>query len=121
MAWCGARSIGQTTVLVRFLSQQLAVRLAFLPARPGFALRRPAADELHRQARRSQQLRKLHMNPSAVCDDTTFVRRAYLDCIGLLPTADEARAFVADKSPDKRSRLIDELAARGRNLPNIGP
>jgi len=103
--------LGQSTVIVRFLSQQLPVRLAFLPARPNFAWQGPPAvnyiDELI-----FAQLRKLQMNPSPVCDDTTFLRRAYLDAIGMLPTAEEARAFLADSSSDKRSRLIDDLLAR---------
>src|SRR5262245_23210881 len=103
--------LGQTTVLVRYLTKQLAARLAFLPARPGFTWRGPEAtnyiDELG-----FAQLRQLEMNPSAVCDDTTFLRRAFLDCLGVLPTTDEARAFCADRSPDKRPRLIDSLLAR---------
>jgi tetratricopeptide (TPR) repeat protein len=45
-------------------------------------------------------------------DDTTFLRRAYLDLTGLLPTPDEVRAFLAEKSPDKRRQLIDILVAR---------
>jgi hypothetical protein len=52
------------------------------------------------------------MNPSPTCDDSTFIRRATLDATGVLPTAAEARAFVADSSCDKRAKLIDRLLAR---------
>jgi hypothetical protein len=48
--------------------------------------------------------------PPAV-DDATFARRVYLDLIGLLPKPDELQAFLDDKSPDKRERLIDKLLA----------
>jgi hypothetical protein len=41
--------------------------------------------------------------------DSEFLRRAYLDATGLLPTLEEARAFLADKDPDKRDKLIDRL------------
>jgi hypothetical protein len=49
---------------------------------------------------------------SPPADDATFLRRVYLDVIGLLPTAEEARAFLADTSPDKRNGLIEKLLAR---------
>ena len=58
------------------------------------------------------QLRNLRLPPSPAADDTTFVRRAFLDTIGRLPTPDEARAFAADPAPDKHSRLADSLLAR---------
>jgi hypothetical protein len=103
--------LGQATVLVRYLTEQLAVRLAFLPGQTAFSWSAPPAsnyiDKLN-----FQQLNKLQMNPSPVCDDTTFLRRAYLDCLGLLPSADESRVFLASQSPDKRSQLIDELLMR---------
>lgn len=41
--------------------------------------------------------------------DSEFLRRVYLDLVGTIPTYDEARAFLDDTSPDKRSRLIDRL------------
>ncbi len=105
------RSVGETTVLVRYLNQQVGVRVAFISERPGFAKSKiePAnfIDELV-----FAKLDKLRMNPSPVSDDATFVRRVHLDLLGLLPTADEARAFVVDRAADKRARLIDALLER---------
>lgn len=45
-------------------------------------------------------------------DDATFVRRAHLDLIGLLPAPEAVDAFVADPAPDKRTHLVDSLLAR---------
>ena len=47
-----------------------------------------------------------------VCDDSIFVRRVYLDLIGLIPTAAEAQKFIASHDPAKRAQLVDELLAR---------
>lgn len=84
---------GETTVLVRFLHLQQPVRLAFVPARPGFKWAGPQphnfVDE-HVFAK----LQTLRMNPSALASDEVFLRRAYLDLLGILPTAEEARKFV---------------------------
>src|SRR5262249_37952038 len=59
-----------------------------------------------------KKLRKLNVLPSEVCDDADFLRRAYLDVIGTLPTPDEARRFLADRRTDKRARLVEELLGR---------
>jgi hypothetical protein len=120
---------GETTVLVRYLNCQEPVRLAFVPERPGFKTNKDAVNNYideHIFAR----LHTLRMNPSGLCSDEVFVRRAYLDLLGILPMADEARAFVAaDVSPwaerkaiqptdsrrqlqAKRARLVDQLLER---------
>lgn len=52
---------------------------------------------------------ELGIAPSAICDDATFVRRAYLDAIGSLPTPEEVTAFVSKEDPAKREKLIDQL------------
>jgi len=41
--------------------------------------------------------------------DEEFLRRAYLDATGLLPTPEEARSFIKDTDPNKRDKLIDSL------------
>jgi hypothetical protein len=55
------------------------------------------------------RLKKLGIAPSATCTDEEFLRRASLDSIGVLPSADRAEKFLSDNRPDKRERLIDEL------------
>ncbi len=57
------------------------------------------------------KLKQLGLPPSDLCTDEVFLRRVYLDTIGTLPTPDEARAFLADADPQKRSKLIDKLLA----------
>ncbi len=105
------QQLGETAILVRFLDKQATVQLAFVPERPGFVWRDPPTNndiDLHVFAK----LKTLRMLPSELCSDSVFLRRAYLDTLGLLPTADEARRFLADARPDKRGRLINELLER---------
>ncbi len=56
-----------------------------------------------------QKLDKLGIVPSGTCTDAEFIRRVSLDITGILPPGEEVRQFLADKSPDKRQRLIDDL------------
>jgi hypothetical protein len=58
------------------------------------------------------RLQKLGITVSGPCDDSTFMRRAYLDVIGRLPTAEEARLFLADTCTEKRENLVDALLDR---------
>ncbi|MEI8371545.1 MAG: DUF1553 domain-containing protein [Planctomycetota bacterium] len=58
------------------------------------------------------RLKKLGLQPSPLCSDAVFVRRVYLDVIGTLPTAAEAREFLLDRNPVKRRLLIDRLLQR---------
>ncbi len=58
------------------------------------------------------KLQNLNVPPSPPAGDAEFLRRAYIDTIGVLPTVSETRAFLADTSADKRDKLIDALLAR---------
>lgn len=57
----------------------------------------------------ASKLQKLNVRPSELSSDAEFFRRIYLDTVGKLPTTDEVRQFIEDKSPEKRSDLIDTL------------
>ncbi|HWE38590.1 MAG TPA: DUF1549 and DUF1553 domain-containing protein [Isosphaeraceae bacterium] len=101
----------EVVVAVRYLGGRGVSRLAFLADRPDFAWKDPTpnnAIDVHVFAK----LKALKVNPSDPASDAVFLRRAYLDAIGLLPTADEARAFLDDTDPEKRSKLVDRLVAR---------
>jgi hypothetical protein len=58
------------------------------------------------------RLEKLGIEPAAACSDAVFVRRAFLDVIGTLPTEQEAREFIQSRDHAKRSALIERLLAR---------
>ena len=72
-----------------------------------FAVKNNAIDD-HVYSR----LATLNIEPSSLSDDATFQRRAFLDCIGTLPTVEEVRLFLANTDADKRSRLVDQLLLR---------
>jgi hypothetical protein len=57
-------------------------------------------------------LKRLGIQPAKLCSDAVFLRRAYLDVIGTLPTPQEAAQFLADRDPNKRGALIDRLLER---------
>jgi hypothetical protein len=102
---------GEATVAVRFMNGRAVSRLAFPADRPGFVWRGGPADHpLDRDV--YAKLRALRINPSAPCDDSVFIRRAYLDAIGRLPDPAETRAFLDDRDPGKRSKLADAVVER---------
>jgi len=88
----------------------------------GQASRLPARDDsLDRQAGRlphdsidafiDARLATSGVKPAAMTSDAAFVRRIYLDLIGVTPTADEVEAFMQDSAADKRAKLIERLLA----------
>jgi len=58
------------------------------------------------------RLEQRGIKPANLCSDAVFVRRAYLDVIGTLPTLEDVRQFLADPSPGKRTALIESLLQR---------
>jgi hypothetical protein len=100
---------GEAAILVRYAGHVTVCRIT-LP-RPNVAFARPPeANYIDKHV--WDKLARLGIPPSDLAADATFLRRVYLDTIGTLPTADEARTFLADKAPDKRAKLIDGLLDR---------
>lgn len=106
-----AVSRGEAFVTVRFEGQATGVDVLSIPA--DLAFKWPEVPEVNYvDTLVNAKLRKLRIAPSALSDDATFLRRAYLDLVGMLPSSATVRAFVADPAPGKRAALIDGLIAR---------
>ncbi len=106
-----SRGRGEAAILVRFLEHIETVPMMFIEDVPGFVWKAPPpnnyVDELV-----NAKLQQLQYLPSETASDSEFLRRVYLDVIGLLPTIEETQAFLADGSVGKRSALIDTLLER---------
>jgi hypothetical protein len=105
-----AKARGETHVMVRFCGQatvfQVTLPYAKVEPYPTVATHNFIDDKL------IAKWKDLGLTPSELCDDEEFLRRVYLDTIGTLPSPEEVRAFLADKSPDKRVRAIDKVIDR---------
>lgn len=102
---------GEAFVMARFATFTVGAQVIVVPKGLEFAF--PAVPEKNYvDTLVHAKLKKLRIRPSELCGDETFLRRAYVDIAGMLPTRAEYEKFVADKSPDKRDKLIDELIGK---------
>ena len=62
----------------------------------------------------AQRWNERRIEPAPRADDAEFLRRVYLDLAGRIPSVEEARTFLADRRPDKRARLVEQLLAGPR-------
>ena len=106
-----ATNRGEAFVMARFDTHTIGTHFIVLPKGLQFAWNNAPAfnyvDELMHD-----KFKKLRINPSDVCSDDQFLRRATLDITGMLPTAEEFQAFMSDSDPKKREKLVDELLTR---------
>jgi len=102
---------GEAAILVRYLEKMETSSLVFLRDIEGFEWNNPPENNFvdHDMF---EKLRQLQILPSDLCTEEEFLRRVYLDAIGVLPTVAEAQAFLSDQAPDKRAKLIDALLER---------
>ena len=106
-----AAGVGQSHVMVRATGRVAVARVGVVDEPP---LKDYPVVPVHNFIDEAliRQWRQLNLVPSELSSGEEFVRRVYLDAIGLLPTPEERERFLQDPGEDKRSRLIDELLAR---------
>ena len=104
---------GEAAIIIRYLEFIQTPLLTFVREIDGFEWNDPPSHN-YVDEKVDDKLRQLQYLPAKLCSDEVFVRRVYLDVIGLLPTPDEVSKFVHDNSnsENRRSKLIDELLER---------
>ncbi len=102
---------GEVAVAAEYMGVMAAAEVVFRDLAPGFRWPDPPANNFV-DTLIFAKIQELRIEPAGLCTDEEFVRRAHLDAIGRLPTPERVRAFLADRSPDKRAKLVDELLAR---------
>lgn len=101
---------GEAPILARFEGAYAATTLTVMGDRTGFEWKQPESwgpiDELV-----AAKWERMKILPSELCTDAEFLRRVYLDLTGLPPTAEQVRAFLADKRDTrvKRAEMVDQL------------
>ncbi|MEC9005192.1 MAG: DUF1549 and DUF1553 domain-containing protein [Planctomycetota bacterium] len=98
---------GQAPVMVRFEGQATISTFVIPYGKPTQLADWKSKNYVDEAA--AAKFRELGLEPSTVCNDSTFVRRAFLDAIGSLPTIEETTRFLDSKDPEKREKLVDQL------------
>lgn len=102
---------GEAFIMARYETKTVGIQCIVIPE--GLEYKRPNPEESNYIDKFvHEKLHKLRVIPSGDASDEAFLRRVYLDVVGQLPTVEEYNSFMADKSPDKRAKLIDKLIER---------
>ncbi len=101
---------GETAIMVRTLGQAVAAKI-YIPQPAGASSRASVPRNNYIDKHVFAKLERLRITPSGLSSDEQFLRRVYLDTVGLLPKEAEAIEFLKSADPDKRSKLIDSLLA----------
>jgi hypothetical protein len=102
---------GEVAILCRYLLEMIPVRFTYLEPKLGFKWPAPP-EQNYVDKHVFAKLKMLNIVPSDLCGDQEFLRRAYMDVCGILPSPAESRRFLESKDAHKRAKLIDELLDR---------
>ena len=102
---------GEVAILCRYLMELVPVRLMYLEPKAGFKWSNPPENN-YVDKHAFAKMKMLDIQPSELCSDQEFVRRAFLDVCGVLPSPQEVTKFLESKDANKRAKLIDELLER---------
>ena len=102
---------GEAFVMARFDAFTVGAQILAIPKESGFTFPQ-VAEHNYIDTLVHTKLKKIRITPSDTTDDATFLRRVTLDITGLTPSAEDVRAFLADKDAKKREKKVDELLER---------
>ena len=102
---------GEAFVMARFATFTVGAQVIALPKALQFTFPQ-VPENNYIDTLVNAKLRKLRIAPSELCTDEIFLRRVYLDVIGVLPTPEEYQRFMTNPAPSKREQLVDELLGR---------
>jgi hypothetical protein len=102
---------GEVAIIAHYLNLVANIRLTHLVEVPGFAEAEVPQDNAIDRAV-FQKLNKMRIQPSEICTEREFIRRTYLDVLGVLPTPAEVNAFLAEPEANRRDFVIDRLFDR---------
>jgi hypothetical protein len=102
---------GEAFIMARFSTHTVGTQFIVLPK--GLKFEFPKVPENNYiDALVNNKLKKLRIVPSPTCGDEEFLRRVTIDVVGTLPSVEDYKRFMADTSPDKRAKVVDELLSR---------
>jgi hypothetical protein len=102
---------GEAFVMARFATFTVGAQVIVLPK--GLEFTFPQVPEFNYiDTLVHAKLKKLRIEPSELCTDEEFLRRAFVDIVGQLPAVEDHRKFMANPASNKREQLVDELLAR---------
>ena len=102
---------GEAFVLARFDVFSIVSQFIVIP--DGLKYEKPKQPEVNYiDTLVNNKLDKLRIYSSPIAGDEEYVRRIYIDLVGIYPTPDEVKAFTTDMNPDKRTALVDALLQR---------
>jgi len=102
---------GEAFVMARFATFTVGAQMIVVPKGLQFAFPK-VTENNYIDTLVNNKLKKLRIAPSELCTDEVFLRRAYIDITGVLPTVEEYQRFMDSKAPNKRDLLVDELLGR---------
>ncbi|MBY0228476.1 MAG: DUF1549 and DUF1553 domain-containing protein [Gemmataceae bacterium] len=105
-----AGEAGETAIVGRFERLFAATGATVLAEEKGFVPARIPTDPIDKAV--VEKLNRLRIKPAPLADDETFLRRVFLDLIGVQPTPDEVRSFLAERGARKREKAVDALFER---------
>ena len=102
---------GEAFILARFNVFSITSQILVIP--DNLKYERPKLPETNYiDQLADEKLHKLRIIPSGTCSDPDFVRRIYIDVLGVMPKPEEVKSFLADANPKKREALVDQLLQR---------